>query len=535
MNTKKSDALQIEQELKKRKQWPYAEALKILKRHRFSTEQVYTLETGFGPSGLPHIGTFGEVVRTEFIRSALKEYGFKTRLISFSDDLDGLRKVPENMPGWLKEHLGKPVSSIPDPFGKEESFSAHMNSRLRKMLDDMGVEYEFHTSKESYRGGCFNEGIITLLDQFHQLEEIIAPTLSADTLASWYPFFPLCTKCGKVMTTRVLSYSSAKHTAEYICDKPYGDFRGCGNHEEISVLSGGGKMTWRVDWPLRWFALGIDYELYGKDLIDSFKIGQKIMRRIFRTPEPENMFYEMFLDEDGSKISKSKGSGLTVEEWLRYGSYDSLVYLMYKMPKKAKELSHRIIPQYAGEVNTLSADLFAREAKGEVKEHAFRFVRFGRTGSAPLPQVSYSLICNLLSALKTDDISLLKTYLFKIEPSLKEANEEELNELLQKALNFYNDLYEKEGEVYHFSDTERKALQDLIAYLRVPREDVQELHDTIFTIARSHGLQPGAFFKTLYHAIVHHERGPKLATFILTIGQEKTISLIEESLQKEEV
>jgi len=363
-------SVEINTDIKGKKLWPYGEANKLLKRYDYSPDHIYTFETGFGPSGFPHIGTFGEVVRTEFIINALREAGFKTKLIVFSDDLDGLRKVPEDMPDWLGEHLGKPVSSIPDPFGERASFSDHMNEKLRQMLDWMEMDYEFRSSKECYENGDFDEAIRILLRNYNTLEKIIAPTLSKETLQDWYPFFPICEKCGSVLTTMVKNVNAEGDTVEYSCTKTHGTLHGCGFEGSQTALEGHGKMTWRVDWPMRWYALGIDYELYGKDLIESFKIGRRIMNQIFRTKDPENMFYEMFLDEGGAKISKSKGKGLTVEEWLKYGTTESLYLLMYRRPKKAKELSFNIIPSYVDDVISLSSGY---HSKADLKEHEFKF------------------------------------------------------------------------------------------------------------------------------------------------------------------
>lgn len=514
-------------DIEKRKLWPYSEAQKILNRHDFDSDYTYTFETGFGPSGLPHIGTFGEVVRTEFIINALKEFGFKTQLIAFSDDLDGLRKVPEGMPSCLTEHLGKPVSSIPDPFEKYSSFSKHMNTKLQEMLNWMGIDYQFRSSKQTYEEGDFDEAIKILLTNYENLENIIAPTLSKDTLKNWHPYFPICENCGKVLTTEVKKIHLHDYSVHYVCSKQHGDVQGCGYEGVQSALKGRGKLTWRVDWPMRWYALNVDYELYGKDLIESFTIGKKIMKKIFKAHEPENMFYEMFLDEKGAKISKSKGKGLTVEGWLRYGTIESLNLLMYRRPQKAKELSFNIIPSYVDDVISLS---HSYHGKKDITEHEFNFITNFQALKKQFPPVSYMLICNLMSALKTADKNFIKNYLSK----QKELTEEDLqsdflNGLIDKAANYYKDFFSAHRQVFSFTEKEISYLEQFMNFLNTEKT-AEEIHTSVYEIAKEHDIKPQAFFKIIYHALIGQDRGPRLGNFVTMIGQEKTIEIIRESI-----
>ncbi|MFH1197179.1 MAG: lysine--tRNA ligase [bacterium] len=516
------DINELRSKVSARKLWPFAEAKKALSRHNYSTDHVYTLETGFGPSGLPHIGTFGEVVRTEFIINALKEFGFKTKLIVFSDDLDGLRKVPEGMPDWLKEHLGKPVSSIPDPFGNTKSFSDYMNSKLIEMLNWMGIDYEFKNSRSSYESGEFDPAIKILMSNFKKLEDIIAPTLSEATLENWHPFFPICENCGKVLTTMVKDVDLEKHTVKYICDKEHGEVKGCGHEGEQSYLGGRGKMTWRVDWPLRWYSLGIDYELYGKDLIDSYEVGKKIMFNLFNTKPPENIFYEMFLDETGAKISKSKGKGLTVEGWLKYGTIESLHLLMYRNPRKAKELSFGIIPQYVDDTFSLSADYHKNPS---VDEHDFRFITRFKPDDKKFPEISYMLICNLMTALKSADTSLIKNYLSKQKEFNVEEFENVLDDLLVKAENYYNDFIIIEKKEITFTDEQKNWIAQFVDLLKTEL-DAEKIHNSVYGLAESNNTQPKELFKVLYNALIGQDRGPRLGNFVKIIGQEKTIEIL---------
>ena len=514
-------------DIEKRKLWPFVEAKKVLKRYDYNTEHVYTFESGFGPSGLPHIGTFGEVVRTEFIINALKEFGFKTKLIAFSDDLDGLRKVPEGMPAWLNEHLGKPVSSIPDPYEETPSFSAYMNNKLKEMLGWMEIDYQFKSSKETYENGEFDEGIKILLKSYKKLEETIAPTLSKDTLRNWYPFFPVCEKCGKVLTTVVKDVNLDDFTVEYECKKSHGLIHGCGHEGSQTALKGHGKMTWRVDWPLRWHALGVDYELYGKDLIDSFVIGKKIMNRIFHIKEPESMFYEMFLDEDGTKISKSVGRGLTVEEWLKYGTIESLNLLMYRRPRKAKELSFKIIPTYVDDLVLMSRDYH----NGSHKEgHEFNFITNYHAEGKIFPHISYMLICNLMAALKSDDKDMIKNYLTKqVDLTEKDLSSSFFNELIDKAGRYYHDFVSTRKHEIIFSDEEISCLEQFIEFLNT-NVSAEEIQTAVYEIARKSNIKPQSFFKTIYHALIGQDRGPRLSSFIIMIGQDKTIEIMRDSI-----
>ena len=514
--------------IEKGKLWPLIEAKKVLKRYDYNADHIYTFESGFGPSGLPHIGTFGEVVRTEFIINALKEFGFKTKLIAFSDDLDGLRKVPEGMPSWLNEHLGKPVSSIPDPYEKTASFSAYMNNKLKEMLEWMEIDYQFKSSKETYKNGEFDEGIKILLKSYKKLEETIAPTLSEDTLRNWYPFFPICEECGKVLTTIVKDVNLDDFTVQYECKKSHGEVHGCGYKGSQSALKGHGKMTWRVDWPLRWYALGVDYELYGKDLIDSFVIGKKIMNRIFHIREPENMFYEMFLDEDGTKISKSVGRGLTVDEWLKYGTIESLTLLMYRRPRKAKELSFKIIPSYVDDVISMSKDYHNGLHK---EEHDFNFITNYHAEEKNFPHISYMLICNLMAALKSTNRKMIKNYLAKqTDLSDKDLSGSFLDELIDKAEKYYHDFISTHRPEITFSDEEISLLKQFINFLKTDASS-EEIHTAVYEIARKNDIKPQAFFKTIYHSLIEQDRGPRLSNFIKMIGQDKTIEIMTDAIK----
>ncbi|MEW6418102.1 MAG: lysine--tRNA ligase [Nitrospirota bacterium] len=523
VHTKSSNYELIKAEIESRKLWPYVEAKKVLNRHNYDLDYTYTFESGFGPSGFPHIGTFGEVVRTEFIINAIREFGFKTKLIVFSDDMDGLRKIPEGMPAWLKEHLGKPVSSIPDPFGECSSFSKHMNNKLIKMLDWMDIDYEFKSSRAMYETGEFDEGLKILLENYKSLEGIIAPTLSEKTLKTWYPFFPICENCGKVLTTIVKEVNLQNFTVQYSCTKNHGEVPGCGYDGEQSYLGGHGKVTWRVDWPLRWYSLKVDYELYGKDLIESFIVGEKIMNKVFKTEAPENMYYEMFLDETGAKISKSKGKGVTVEDWLKYGNIESLRLLMFKQLQKAKELSFKIIPWYVDNVIITSRDF---HSNSNVKEHEFNFITRFKAKDYTYPNISYMLICNLMTTLKTTNKNLIKDYLSKQKDLSRDDLESGfVDEVIEKAGRYYNDFISTETHEVTFSTDDIFYIGQVIGLL-YNELTAEMIHNAIYEIAKRNNVEPQKLFKLLYLSLIGQEKGPRLGNFIKMIGQEKTIDIL---------
>src|SRR6185436_19969070 len=326
--------------------WPFQEARKIVVRLKKHRKDEVVFETGYGPSGLPHIGTFGEVARTTMVRHAfrvLTEDKVKTRLIAFSDDMDGLRKVPDNVPNkeLLAQHLGKPLTQVPDPFGTHKSFGEHNNARLRAFLDTFGFDYEFLSSTECYQSGRFDKTLLLMLSRFDKVMEIMLPSLREERAQSYSPFLPIDPKTGIVLQVPVIAHDAKAGTITYEdpeTKKPV----------TTPVTGGRCKLQWKPDWAMRWVALGVDYEMAGKDLIDSVKLSGDICRALGATP-PEGFNFELFLDDKGQKISKSKGNGLTIEEWLAYASPESLSLYMYREPKSAKRLYFDVIPRHVDE------------------------------------------------------------------------------------------------------------------------------------------------------------------------------------------
>src|SRR5215211_7786228 len=326
--------------------WPFAEAKKIIARLKRTPKDEVIFETGYGPSGLPHIGTFGEVARTTMVRHAfrvLTDDKVKTRLIAFSDDMDGLRKVPDNVPNkdLLAQHLGKPLTKVPDPFGTHPSFGEHNNARLRAFLDQFGFEHEFMSSTECYTSGRFDTALLKVLERFEAVMEIMLPSLREERAQTYSPFLPISPRTGEVLQVPIIAHDAKAGTITY--EDPE-------TKEPVTTPVTGGrtKLQWKPDWAMRWVALGIDYEMAGKDLIDSVKLSGEICKALGATP-PEGFNYELFLDEKGQKISKSKGNGITIEEWLRYASPESLSLFMYREPKSAKRLYFDVIPRAVDE------------------------------------------------------------------------------------------------------------------------------------------------------------------------------------------
>src|SRR5215469_10289348 len=323
--------------------WPFEEARKLVERvearaaHGKPLDYVL-FETGYGPSGLPHIGTFGEVARTTWVRRAFETMSdVKTRLISFSDDMDGLRKVPGNVPNqeMLQANLGKPLTAVPDPFGTHESYGAHNNARLRAFLDRFGFEYEFLSATECYKSGRFDAALLTILAHYEQVRDIVLPTLGADRRATYSPFLPLCPRTGRVLQVPVVEWNKTTGSIVYEED---------GRRTEVPVTGGHAKLQWKADWAMRWYALGVDYEMSGKDLIPSVELSSKILKALGGTP-PAGFNYELFLDENGERISKSRGNGLTIDEWLTYGPEESIALFMFQKPRSAKRLYFDVIPK----------------------------------------------------------------------------------------------------------------------------------------------------------------------------------------------
>lgn len=520
--------------------WPCREAKRIADFVGDNREVV--LQTGFGPSGKPHIGTYGEIVRTAFVALALGDLGRESRIISFLDDLDGLRKVPGGFPGWLSEYLGRPVCEIPDPFGCCKSFSKHMQKLLEEMIQETGIRCDYVLSSEEYRRGTFNDVIETVMQDIESLKSMVVPMLSDEVGEKWFPFFAKCENCGKLYTTEVVGMSLEAQTVDYVCDGQFGDVSGCGHRGTASYLSGGGKLPWRVDWPARWLALDVDYEIHGKDLIESANLGKRIVSKVFVRKPPLTMVYELFLSADGSKISKSKGIGLDPPLWLRYGTRDSLHLMLYKKPKQAKRLDVNRMPDYVNEALDMAADYFEKRdtASGTDGRHPYEFVRlFSPPESAPL-KIDFATLCNLVAALGERDADMIKEYAAKLGRSAGEATSDAdpqtsawIDELVEKAILFVDEVMRSEAApALELADGEVEAVREFVKYLRSAEVSGEETQTAVFDIARQHSITQPRIFQILYTLIIGQQHGPRLGEFITILGQDRTAERLEASLAK---
>ncbi|MEM9122564.1 MAG: lysine--tRNA ligase, partial [Pseudomonadota bacterium] len=508
------------------KAWPFEEARRLLKRvDGLPDDHVVLFETGYGPSGLPHIGTFGEVARTAMVRQAFSLLSSRpTRLIAFSDDMDGMRKVPTNVPNQelLAAHLDKPLTRVPDPFGTHESFAHHNNARLCAFLDQFGFDYEFFSATECYTSGLFDAALMQVLRCYDEVIGIVLPTLGAERRATYSPFLPVCAETGRVLQVPVVDRDVDAGTIVYQ--------REDGKTVETPVTGGRCKMQWKADWAMRWYALSVDYEMAGKDLIESVKISGRICKALGGTP-PEGFNYELFLDENGEKISKSKGNGLTIEDWLRYASPESLSLFMFQKPKTAKRLHFDVIPKTVDEYVTFLAK-FEGQAVTEQIANPVWHIHAGRPPNEAMP-ISFALLLNLVSASNAEDRSILWGFIGQYLPGATPADHPLLDRMVTYAIAYFHDFVKPSKTFRLPTDIERQALLALAERFRAfdPAEvdDVAEgLQTETFAVGKEFGFEPlRAWFKALYEVLLGQSQGPRFGSFAALYGIEETIALLE--------
>jgi lysyl-tRNA synthetase class 1 len=506
------------------KAWPVVEAVRLLERiEKRPPEKGYVLfETGYGPSGLPHIGTFAEVFRTSLVRQAFARLSdLPTRLFAFSDDMDGLRAVPDNIPNadMVREHLHKPLTAIPDPFGTAKSYGDHMNGRLKKFLDGFGFEYEFVSATECYRSGRFDDALRRVLERHEEIRDVVLPTLGPERQQTYSPILPVCPKTGKVLQVPILKTDPEAGTVTYRGED--------GAIVEQSALRGGAKLQWRPDWAMRWAALGVDYEMYGKDLIDSVKVSSRICRILGREP-PEGFAYEMFLDENGHKISKSKGNGLTVDEWLTYGTSESLKVYMYQAPRKAKRLYFDVIPRHVDEYFTFLERY--REQNAEERYHnPVWHIHGGNPPDVRLP-ISFAMLLNLASVVNAEEPGVLWGFIRRYAPDATPENAPVLGRLVEHALAYYRDFVRPAKAYREPADAERAALVELAAWLAdcPPDAEAEAIQNEVYEIGKRHGFANlRDWFKALYEILLGQTQGPRFGSFVAYYGVAETRALIE--------
>jgi lysyl-tRNA synthetase class 1 len=515
------------------KAWPFEEARKLVKRLERLPDggaKTVVFETGYGPSGLPHIGTFGEVARTSMVRHAfdvLTEGRHKSRLICFSDDMDGFRKVPGNVPNqeMLAKHLDKPLTSVPDPFSSEyESFAHHNNARLRRFLDQFGFEYEFFSATECYKSGMMDATLLRMLAVYDKVMDIILPTIGAERQKTYSPFLPVCPRTGKVLQVPMIARNVDAGTVVY--EDPE-----TGHKVETPVTGGHVKCQWKADWAMRWTALGVDYEMAGKDLIDSVTLSSKICRALGGTP-PEGFNYELFLDDKGEKISKSKGNGITIEEWLTYASPESLSLYMFTRPKAAKKLYFDVIPKTVDEYLTFLAKYPELEPDKQLDSPVWH-IHTGHPPPAELP-VSFALLLNLVSASHAHDKAVLWGFIQRMAPDASPDTHPLLDQLVGYAISYFDSFVKPTKSFRVPTEAERTALAELEKRLDgiAPDASAEDLQAIVYEVGKTNGFADNLrdWFKAIYEVLLGQSQGPRFGSFIALYGVEETRKLIGDGL-----
>ncbi|NNM71693.1 lysine--tRNA ligase [Enterovirga aerilata] len=533
--------------------WPFEEARKLLARLEASGKKEVLFETGYGPSGLPHIGTFGEVARTTMVRNAFRVLTadrVPTRLVAFSDDMDGLRKVPDNVPNrdMLARHIGQPLTSVPDPFGTHPSFGEHNNARLRAFLDSFGFDYEFMSATECYRSGRFDRTLLLMLERYDDVMAIMLPSLRSERSQTYSPFLPLHPRTGQVMLVPIEEVR--RDAGTLVWRDP-----DSGERFETPVTGGQAKLQWKPDWAMRWVALGVDYEMAGKDLIDSVKLSSEIARALGGTP-PEGFNYELFLDEKGQKISKSKGNGLTIEEWLTYGTPESLALFMYNKPREAKRLFFDVIPRQVDDYLTFLEKYPGQDAKLRLGNPVWHI----HAGDPPAPElvqgagergatISFAMLLNLVAVANTEDPAVLWGFIRRYAPSASPETHPVLDRLVRHALAYYRDFVRPAKAYRAPSEAERAALAELSEALGPfsGSTDAEALQAAVYEVGRRHfpdlsgkakspDGRPGvsqAWFQTIYQVLLGEARGPRFGSFVALYGVDETRALIAKALAGE--
>jgi lysyl-tRNA synthetase class 1 len=515
--------------------WPFEEARKVLARVERRARagkpvDCVLFETGYGPSGLPHIGTFGEVARTTWVRRAFEAMSpVKTRLLAISDDMDGLRKVPDNVPNkaMLEANLGKPLTSIPDPFGTAESYGHNMNARLCAFLDRFGFDYEFGSATALYKSGIYDAALLRVLAQYDRVMDVMLPTLGEERQQTYSPFLPVSPRSGKVLLAKVVGRDVEKGTITYIEED--------GSEETVPVTGGHCKLQWKPDFGMRWAALGVDYEMYGKDHLPSQPLYDAICRIAGAEP-PEHFVFELFLDENGQKISKSKGNGITIDEWLAYGPPESIALFMFQKPRTAKKLYFDQIPKAVDDYIDLLKQYRSNETSDAQRlESPIWHIHDGNVPDETYP-VSFALLLTLVSASNANDRGLLWGFIRNYAPHASPEANPGLDRLVGYALRYYEDFVKPQKQYRAPTDKERAALLELAAALDkfAGERDAETVQFEVYEIGKRHGFEPlRDWFKALYEVLFGQSAGPRFGSFAVAFGCPQTAALIRRALEGE--
>ena len=507
--------------------WPFVEAKRILIQRKKNIDQKgkIVLQTGYGPSGLPHIGTFGEVARTSMIVNALNQItDLPKEIVTFSDDMDGLRKIPDNIPNKdkLKKFIHKPLTEVPDPFEKFKSFGEHNNEMLKNFLNDFNFNYSFKSSTNLYKSGFFNETLILILKKYNEIMNIIIPTLGKERQKTYSPFLPICPDTGNVLEIPVIEID--EKNSKIVFDNN-------GKKIEKSILNGDCKLQWKVDWAMRWYALDVDFEMYGKDLIESAILSTKIIKLLGKL-NPVGFAYELFLDEKGEKISKSKGNGITIEDWLKYASPESLSLFMYQNPKRAKKLYKEIVPKAVDEY----LDYINKGKEQDELQLLMNPAWHVHNGDMPHEDMimSFSMLLNLVETSNADSKELLWKFVKKYKPNISKNNHPIFDKLIEYAIKYYNDIIKQNKKYKKPNNLEKKALIALVSTLEKCNDSMEpeEIQTLIYTAGKENGYKDNLrdWFKLIYEVVFGDINGPRMGFFISFFGVNETKDLIKNKI-----
>ncbi len=524
--------------------WLDMVAYRVLQREEKLGRKVDALrtESGLGASGIPHIGSLGDVIRAYGIKLALEAQGRKSEFIAFSDDLDGLRKVPLGMPESLKKFIGHPVSSIPDPYNCHESYGLHMNSLLREAMDKCGVEYMFHSATEDYRKGLFTDQIRKILSAADRVGKIVKDEVGQEKYTTMLPYFPICGSCGKIYTTRSLEFEPSTDKVRYVCEGESEikgqTLEGCGFKGEADIKDGRGKVPWKAEFATRWDALKINFEAHGKELTDSVRINDRVCEEILGYPAPYHVRYELFLDKGGKKISKSKSAldVITPQTWFKYAPPPSLNLLMFKRITGARNLGVEDIPTYVNELDQLEETYFNQRTVADEKELAklrglYEYSWFLKPPSSPATHIPYSLLVYLVNVAPPDKMSEYVESKLREYGHLKTASTLEIQDRLEYAMNWAKDFKEIPETQIEITNPQKLAVEDLVSIVR-SETDERVIQNAIFNLAQKYALEPRDFFRLLYMILLGSPRGPRLGPYIKVMGSENVARALERAIGK---
>lgn len=511
------------------KAWPFVEAKRIYDHIGGKTPaKGYVLfETGYGPSGLPHIGTFAEVTRTTMVMRAFQQMcDIPVKLICFSDDMDGLRKVPSNIPNqeMVAQHLHKPLTEVPDPFGETESFGHYMNQKLRSFLDRFDFEYQFCSATDYYKSGKYDNMMVKVIEKYDEIMQLMLPTFREERKKTYSPFMPVCPETGQVLQVPIEKVDLDSKTVSYFNDR----------QELVSVPVTGGhcKLQWKPDFGMRWCALDVDYEMYGKDHMPNAGIYSKICQILGGQP-PVQFFYELFLDDEGSKISKSKGNSISVDQWLHYAPRESISLFMFQSPTRAKRLFFDVIPKCVDEYLTFSKKYHQEEDVAKKLANPVYHIHNSNPPVIETYGISFALLLNLASVCNPDNKSVLWAFISQYEPKATPANSPYLDHLAEFAINYYNDFIKTSKQYIKPDSRQIGLLKQIVDMLKNIDNNAsgEEIQTKIYDI----GMQANYenlrdFFKEIYQILLGQAQGPRLGTFFKLYGIQQTINLIEQKI-----